>query len=142
MSNLPNLKTVKARRGEKLVIDLGKTYMGTMSSWMKKDPKLQPYRSFEILNNRYLILSKSKAIDYIDSFGVVFESVVGTWYFDVDLIEDPLLPDNRKTIFTGSILFTADITNSTGYESSTAQLSRFSYTFQSGDDFTIDLNDQ
>jgi hypothetical protein len=119
MSNgIATLKTVKAIRGERLVIDLGKTFVGTMESWMKKDPLLQPYRSFEILSNRYLVLSLEKASDYINGTGVVLESVLGTWTFDVHLIEDILFSENRKVIFSGTILFSANITNSFGYESS------------------------
>ena len=119
MSNgIATLKTVKAIRGERLVIDLGKTFVGTMESWMKKDPALQPYRSFEILSNRYLVLSQAKASDYRNASDVITESIIGTWFFDVHLIENVAFPENRKVVFSGTILFSTNITNSFGYESS------------------------
>ena len=37
-STIKNLKTVSALKGQSLTIDLGKTYAGTLSAWMKRSP--------------------------------------------------------------------------------------------------------
>lgn len=57
---IPNLRTIKAIRGESLTIDLGKVFPGTLESWMKKDPNSDTFRSFNIVGNRYLQLPQTK----------------------------------------------------------------------------------
>ena len=115
-SRVPNLRTIKAIRGESLKIDLGVSYNGTLTAWMKTDPNSPTYRSFEILDNRYLVLSKDKASDYLDGSGNVIEAIKGKWYFDVDLVEVGSTQADVKTVIRGTILFSNDITNSGGVE--------------------------
>ena len=116
VSSIRNLRTVKALRGESLTIDLGKSYQGTMTAWMKKNPNDSTYRSFDITNNRYLVLSKTKASDYYNEYEELVEAIEGKWKFDVELIPVGGIPDDAKTIYTGTILFINDITNSVGVE--------------------------
>ena len=86
-TNTPTLKTVRALRGQSLSIDLGKEYSGTMSSWMKKYPTNNLYRSFEVKDNRYLFLAKEKTQDYYDETSLqIVETIAGKWYFDVRLL--------------------------------------------------------
>jgi len=118
--DVPTLRTVKATRGDALVIDLGKTFLGTLTAWMKKDPTDGTYRSFEIVSNRYLKLSQDKTIDYYDGDGVLIETVGGRWFFDVEQLLDGQDPEESKTIYKGSILFENDITNSVAIESTEA----------------------
>ncbi|GAH42985.1 unnamed protein product, partial [marine sediment metagenome] len=66
-SRVPNLRTINAFRGQSLIIDLGKVFEGTLTTWMKRDPKDLIYRSFEIKENRYLFLPKVKTEDYYNS---------------------------------------------------------------------------
>ena len=63
VQNIKNLRTLKALRGQSLTIDLGQTFTGTMTAWMKKKATDATYRSFEIVDNRYLFLSKEKSQD-------------------------------------------------------------------------------
>ena len=116
VSSIKNLRTVKALRGEALTIDLGKPYIGIMKAWMKKNPNDNTYRSFEIRENRYLILSKTKASDYYNEDGDLLEAIEGKWKFDVELIKEGKSEKESKTIFTGTILFENDITGSIGVE--------------------------
>lgn len=113
---IPNLRTIKAIRGESLTIDLGKVFPGTLESWMKKDPNSDTFRSFNIVGNRYLQLPSNKAKDYLDVNGVVIEAVKGKWFFDVEQILDPEKPEEVTTIYKGTIVFSEDITNSSGTE--------------------------
>lgn len=115
-SSIRNLRTVRALRGDSLMIDLNVTgLVGEMSAWMKKSPNDSTYRSFEIVENRYLILSADKASDYYTD-GELTEAIEGKWYFDVVFLEDGKPETNRKTIFTGTISFFNDITGSNGVE--------------------------
>lgn len=122
VSSIKNLRTVKALRGEALTIDLGKPYVGTMKAWMKKNPNDNTYRSFEIRENRYLILSKTKASDYYNEDGDLLEAIEGKWKFDVELIPEGGTIEDTKTIYTGTILFENDITGSIGVEITEGQI--------------------
>ena len=64
IQKIANLRTVKALRGQSLTIDLGKTFTGTITAWMKKSPSDEIYRSFTTTDNRNLFLSKEKTQDY------------------------------------------------------------------------------
>ena len=116
--SVPTLKTVKALRGESLSIDLGKTFDGLLEAWMKKSPTDTTYRSFTIVDNRYLFLPKEKTQDYYDiETGDLIEKVQGKWYFDVRSI--PTLStkaDDEKTIYEGTIEFKNQVTDSQGQE--------------------------
>lgn len=114
VSRIKNIRTIKALRGDTLTIDLGVTYEGTLTAWMKKKPNDATYRSFDIVDNRYLVLSNIKTSDYYFNDELV-EAVEGKWFFDVELA-DASNPSVTKTIYTGKILFYNDITNSQGVE--------------------------
>ena len=64
VQKIANLRTIKAYRGESLTIDLGKTISGTLVVWLKRKPTDLTYRSFTIVDGRYLFLSKEKTHDY------------------------------------------------------------------------------
>jgi hypothetical protein len=114
-SRVPNLRAVKAFRGQSLIIDLGKVLDGTLTAWMKRDPEDVIYRSFEIKENRYLFLPKVKAEDYYNSTTLELESKVeGKWYFDVKQLLDG--ETVAPIIFTGTIDFSNNITDSNGVE--------------------------
>jgi len=115
-NSIRNLRTLDAWRGEVLTIDLGKTQDDTLRAWMKKDPNSSTYRSFNILSNRYLVLTAEKASDYLDIDENVTEAVAGKWYFDVEQSTNFNDPELTKTIFRGTILFQNDITGSNGVE--------------------------
>lgn len=115
-NSIPTIKTIKALRGDSVTIDLGKTFSGTMSAWMKKDPNDSTYRSFEIIDNRYLFLSQEKASDYAAWDGTITEAIAGKWYFDVELIAEGALSEESQTIYQGVIVFQNDVTNSSGVE--------------------------
>ena len=116
--SVPTLKTVRALRGESLSIDLGKTFDGVLEAWMKKNPTDTTYRSFTIVDNRYLFLPKEKAQDYYDiETGALIEKIEGKWLFDVRII--PTLStnaDDEKTIYSGTIHFSNNVTSSQGQE--------------------------
>lgn len=118
VQKIANVRTVKALRGQSMMIDLGKTFTGTLSAWMKKNPNDITYRSFEIIDNRYLKLSKSKTQDYRDENTLeLLEAIAGKWYFDVRSIPvGSTNVDEEEVIFTGTILFVDNITDSDGYE--------------------------
>jgi hypothetical protein len=114
-SRVPNLRAVKAFRGQSLIIDLGKEFEGTLTAWMKRDPEDTVYRSFEIKENRYLFLPKDKSEDYYNSVTLELESKVeGKWYFDVKQLLDG--ETVAPIIFTGTIDFSNNITDSNGVE--------------------------
>lgn len=115
-NDIKNIRTIKAWRGEVLLIDLGSEQNDTVRAWMKKDPNSPTYRSFEIVDNRYLKLTAAKASDYLDIEGNVTEAIEGKWYFDVEQSTDFADPDLTKTVFRGTILFQNDITGSNGVE--------------------------
>lgn len=75
ISTIKNLRTIKALRGQALTIDLGSTFTGTISSWMKRGANDANYRSFTIVDNRYLFLPKEKTQDYSDT-----DLVEGKWF--------------------------------------------------------------
>lgn len=119
VQNIKNLRTLKALRGQSLTIDLGQTFTGTMTAWMKKKATDATYRSFEIVDNRYLFLSKEKSQDYYNTVSphALIEEIEGKWYFDVRL--EPIGnidPDLQDTVMTGTILFQNHITDSNGLE--------------------------
>lgn len=115
VGKIRNLRVIKALRGESLSIDLGRGWNGVVTAWMKKNPNSETYRSFEVLDNRYLILSKEKTSDYYNGENLI-ESIEGKWYFDVELIEDGSTIEQSQTIYTGTIYFENDITGSNGVE--------------------------
>ena len=115
-NTIPTIRTIKARRGESLTIDLGKTLTGTISAWMKKDPNDTTYRSFEIVSARFLFLTQDKASDYLNEAGSIVEAIQGKWYFDVRQILNVAEPEKVKTIFTGVIYFSDNVTGSNGVE--------------------------
>ncbi len=111
-----NVGTIKALRGESLTIDLGKTLEGNLRAWMKKDPNSEHYRSFEIIENRYLKLPKSKTLDYLDIGGNMVEEIAGRWFFDVESVPTGGSVEDSVIAYTGNILFVNQITGSNGYE--------------------------
>ena len=117
-TSIPTLKTVRALRGQSLSIDLGKEYSGVMSSWMKKSPTDNLYRSFEVRDNRYLFLAKVKTQDYYDETSLqIVETISGKWYFDVRLLPTgSTSEDEEVTIFKGVIEFSNQVTDSNGIE--------------------------
>lgn len=118
VQKIANVRTVKALRGQSMIIDLGRTFTGTLSAWMKKKPNDTTYRSFEIIDNRYLKLSKSKTQDYRDENTLeLLEAIAGKWHFDVRRTPVGSTDvDQEEVIFTGTILFVDNITDSDGYE--------------------------
>lgn len=115
VGTIRNIRTIKALRGDSLTIDLGLNINGILRAWMKKNPNDSTYREFEILENRFLVLSKQKTDDYYFN-GELIEEVKGKWYFDVELLKAGEPESKRKTIYTGTILFINDITGSSGIE--------------------------
>ena len=115
---IPELKVVKAIRGQALTIDLGKTYDGALEAWMKKDPNDATYRSFTIVDGRYLYLPKSKTQDYYDvDSGVIVQAVEGRWNYDVRLLPTGATSaDDEHTVYRGVIHFENQITGSEGEE--------------------------
>lgn len=113
ISSIRNLRTIKGLRNDELIIDLGKTFEGELKSWMKKSANSPYYRVFEIIDNRYLKLPKEKTVDYIDENGCTIEEIAGKWYFDVEQTKDD---GSCKTIYTGRIHFSNDITCTNGTE--------------------------
>ena len=110
------IKPRKALRGDSLSIDLGLSYPGTMTAWMKRDPNDTTYRPFTIVDNRYLTLTKEETSDYY-SGDVLTQAVEGKWYFDVEWTSEE--PDAEAvTIYTGTILFFNDVTESNGVQAS------------------------
>ena len=111
-STIKNLRTVSAVKGQSLTIDLGKTFTGTLSAWMKRKPTDETYRSFTIVDGRYLFLPKDKAQDLSAT-----DLAVGKWYFDVRHLADGTVdPNDEEIIYTGTILFSDNITDSNGVE--------------------------
>jgi len=110
-----NIATIKAMRGEVLQIDLGQTEIGTLMAEMKRDPSDSTSRQFTILDNRFLYLDANSTSDYTFN-GLLVEKVAGKWYFDVEQIIDPLKPEEKQTIYRGTIWFHEDVTNYVPYE--------------------------
>ena len=115
VQKIKNLRTLKALRGQSLTIDLGKALTGTLTAWMKRKPTDSTYRSFTIVDGRYLFLPKEKAQDLS-----VTDLVEGRWYFDVrHLAVGTVDPNDEEMIYTGSIDFSNHITDSNGTEITT-----------------------
>ena len=115
VQTIKNLRTVKALRGQSLTIDLGKTITGTLTAWMKRKPTDSTYRSFTVVDGRYLFLSKEKTQDLSAT-----DLVEGKWYFDVrHLAVGTVDPNDEETIYTGTIDFSNHITDSNGTEVTT-----------------------
>ena len=114
---IKNLRTIKAMRGQSLTIDLGEVIDGNLSSWMKTDPNDATHRSLEVIDGRYLFLTKDKAQDYYDtSTGKLIQAIEGRWYFDV--VRTPIggTSIDDEIVYTGTIDFENNITNSNGQE--------------------------
>ena len=113
-NNVRNIKVVKALRGDPLSIDLGASYTGTMVAQMKKNPNDNTYRQFTVVDGRYLTMTGSETSDFYNGTTLT-EAVEGKWYFDVEWT-----PDSEgavaQTIYTGSIIFYNDVTNSGGVQ--------------------------
>tara|TARA_R110002050_G_scaffold115679_2_gene231896 strand:- start:3852 stop:4556 length:705 start_codon:yes stop_codon:yes gene_type:complete len=117
VKQVPNLRTVKALRGQALKIDMGRTLPGTLTAWMKKKPTDATFRSFQIIDNRYLFLTKQKASDYYDTTTeLLVEAIKGKWYFDIRMTPTGGTVDQEEIIYTGVILFEDHITDSNGQE--------------------------
>ena len=111
-SKIKNLKTINALRGQSLTIDLGEAFTGTLSAWMKRKPTDSTYRSFTIVDGRYLFLPKDKAQDLSAT-----DLVAGKWNFDVRHLADGTTdPNDEEVVYTGTILFSNNITDSDGVE--------------------------
>ena len=115
VQKIANLRTIKALRGQSLTIDLGKTNTGTLSAWMKRNPTDATYRSFTIVDGRFLFLPKEKAQDLSST-----DLVEGKWYFDVRKLPNGSVdPNDEQTIYTGTIDFSNNVTDSNGIEIAT-----------------------
>ncbi|AGH56776.1 structural protein [Cellulophaga phage phi19:2] len=113
VGSIKNIRTIKALRGDELVIDLGREYQGELVAQMKKDHHQETFRQFDIKDNRYLILSREKTQDYYtQNKQFPIETIEGKWYFDVEIT----IEGKTRTIYTGTIFFENDITNSGGLE--------------------------
>ena len=116
VGKIKNLRLVKALRGQSLTIDLGRTYTGTLTAWLKRTPTDTTYRSFTIVDGRYLFLPKEKAQDYYTN-GIVTEAVLGRWFFDLrHLPIGSTDPNDEKILVTGLIEFFNQVTDSVGDE--------------------------
>jgi len=116
VQKIANLRTIKAFRGQSLTIDLGKKITGTLTVWLKRKPTDSTYRSFTVVDGRYLFLPKEKTQDYIIS-DTETEIVEGKWFFDVrQLPSGSTDPNDEKIIFTGTVDFSNHITDSNGVE--------------------------
>lgn len=108
------LKTVKGIRGEKLRINLGKVFTGTLTAWMtqsKDGKKGDTYRSFAIdVDKKGITMSQDKMKDFVDGSGDIVELIKGTWYFDVKEIPDGGNADDIKVVLQGKILIVNDRT--------------------------------
>lgn len=111
-SSAPIVKTIKARKNESLKIDLGRVYEGSLESWMKRNPNEITHRTFTIIDNRYLFLTKEQASDFFDIDNNLIEGVEGKWLFDV---KQTIGLDGARVVFRGVILFSNKITNNIGY---------------------------
>lgn len=107
ISTIKNLRTVKSLGGESLTIDMGETFTGTLTSWMKKDINSSEYIEFEIRDNRYLFLSKEKTNDKFDTKN----NILGRWLFDVRQLPEGGTSNDERVVLIGSILFQNNITN-------------------------------
>lgn len=118
ISIVPNLRVVRALRGQALTIDLGKEYTGgILKAWMKKHPDDTSHRSFDVLNDRYLFLPKAKAQDYYDNDTLeLIEAIEGAWLFDVRFYPDGGDVNEEEVIWTGTIEFLLNITDSNSQE--------------------------
>ena len=106
------LRTVKAISNQSLTIDLGVAFTGGLTAWMKTKASSTHYREFQIVDNRYLFLPKSSTVDITDpTSGEVF-LIDGKWKFDVRQILSGASSDTVQTIYTGTIFFTPNITDS------------------------------
>ena len=113
MRSVKELKGIKAIRGEKLVISLGRVYDGTLTSWMSRNKNKQSYRSFAIGSNKdEIIMSSNKMKDYIDQDGNIIEDVAGRWYFDVKFIPTGKTVDDEYTVVRGYIDVAENVTGS------------------------------
>tara|TARA_R110000803_G_scaffold177759_1_gene240180 strand:- start:3172 stop:3636 length:465 start_codon:yes stop_codon:yes gene_type:complete len=115
VGKIKNLRTIKALRSEPIKIDLGKTFTGSLRAWLKKKPNDETFRSFEIIDNRYLFLSRDKTSDYYYD-NILKNGVQGKWIFDVEHTKDNEVGTKPKTILTGTILFEDDVTGTNGFE--------------------------
>tara|TARA_R110000803_G_scaffold121637_1_gene189746 strand:+ start:1750 stop:2214 length:465 start_codon:yes stop_codon:yes gene_type:complete len=140
VGKIKNLRTIKALRNDSLKIDLGKTFIGTLEAWMKKKANDTTHRSFEIIDNRYLFLSREKASDYY--FENILESgVQGKWLFDVEFTEGFEAGAIPRTILTGMILFENDITGTNGFEMEVLPYEGL-FNVEGGDSLATYLTDQ
>ena len=114
IGNIPNLRGVTSFRGDSLKIDLGKTFEGELTAWMRKyGEEDYAYRSFEIIDNRYLFLDKNSTLDYYDN-DTVTQTVEGKWHFQVkQVIDKDLETEVDKSIYQGTILFVNNVTGVT-----------------------------
>ena len=110
-SPIKNIRTIQARRGEKLVIDLGKTYTGILKAWMKRTPDSPSHREFNIVENRYIEMPYAKTLDYYDDVyqDQLLEDIGGRWAFDIknDIASNGVF----TTIVEGTINWNLDVTN-------------------------------
>ena len=113
-SKIKNIKTISALRGDILSIDLGKAYDGTLKAWLRRDGNSQTYRDFDIVDNRYLVLSREATRDFYDSEDKLVQAVEGLWYFDVEFLATGEEEAETKTILTGRVRFSNDMTGAKG----------------------------
>ena len=86
---------------------MGKVFTGTLTSWMKKDLLGSEYVEFDIVDGRYLFLTKAKTADLFDTKN----KVAGKWNFDVRHLPTGGTEDDEKTIFVGIVLFYNNVTS-------------------------------
>ena len=119
ITEIKEVRTIKAMRAEALTIDLLKEYPDhKLEAWMKKDHNSNTYRSFGIVDQRYLFLSKAKTQDYYNiETNKIVEQIAGKWYFDVRAIPNEAVnADDESIILKGVIYFEDNVTDSLGQE--------------------------
>lgn len=102
-NKLYDFRLVKSMTNSPLTIDLGKTFGGTITAYMKTNYDDTHYREFTVVDNRYLTLTKNETVDWTDN-GVVYP-IEGRWYVTVWQVGGTPEQTEVEAIYTGKILF-------------------------------------
>ena len=132
-----DFRLVKTMTHQALTIDLGKTFSGTITAFMKTDASSDHYREFTVVDGRYLTLTQDQTVDYIDD-GVTYP-IAGRWYVNVWQLKDG--QSEEQIVYTGRILFVESIDDINGDSGGTPPGIGQEIWFFQFDDVTSDIND-
>ena len=101
VGKIPNLRGITSFRGDALSIDLGKTFVGELRSWISMEGTTDTL-VFNVVDGRYLTLSEAQT----EGIGISQR-----WHFQVkETLDEGLATQRDQTVYQGTVKFVDNYT--------------------------------